>query len=361
MEMEKHNETGMVAISFAILLAINLILWTAAQNGAIPPVGNSSLWICFVSLSVVSIIWGVVLLGLHPLVVCTSYGGGALLAFIGARNLNGFNLVEMTSAGATCGAFGALLVGNATATVRMVSYDKKQVSFVFIIVALLVLDACLSSGVSSAGRGVVFSTVILPFVIAGGFVGLGGTVLVHRGAMKKSKPSEVEIKQIPKAKPLDVIVDEKEVRAMKIEAPKRAEKVEEVHPPVTVATAAVEEAKPVASPETKVENEMPLASQAAEEDEFFPLEIDKDDEFDVAQSSDPKAQAANLDTFSHDRDALEERSGGGLIENSTPDNAVQTPSSETDEGQASLAKDPQKEADEEDWLSGHMDLLNKLK
>ena len=167
----------MIAATAVILVAVNLGVWIAANKGAIVAIDNMLLWSAFVALNVVSILWAVSLLGLQPLVVAISYVAGGFLAFMGVKGMGGISVAEVTTAGATYGAFGALAIGNATTKVRLAFFNKGQVPFIFIIVGLLVIDALLNSGISSAGGSVLLNAVLLPFIIAGVIVGLIWTAL----------------------------------------------------------------------------------------------------------------------------------------------------------------------------------------
>lgn len=89
-------------------------------------------------------------------------------------------MAEITTAGATYGAFGALAIGHVFTKLRPSFYNRKQVPFVFIIMALLVLDGLLSSRVLHAGWDVILNALVLPLVVAGGVGGLAGRTLSRR-------------------------------------------------------------------------------------------------------------------------------------------------------------------------------------
>ena len=89
-------------------------------------------------------------------------------------------MAEITTVGATYGAFGALAIGHVFTKLRPSFYNRKQVPFVFIIMALLVLDGLLSSRVLHAGWDVILNALVLPLVVAGGVGGLAGRTLSRR-------------------------------------------------------------------------------------------------------------------------------------------------------------------------------------
>ena len=149
--MNKQKNMIMSAAAAVVLVAVNVGVFMAAGKGAIAPINNMLMWGAFVALNIASILWAVGMLGLHPLVVSISYVAGGFLAFQGVRGMSGVSVAEVTTAGATYGAFGALAIGNATTKVRLAFFDKAQVPFIFIIVGLLVIDAVLNSQITNAG------------------------------------------------------------------------------------------------------------------------------------------------------------------------------------------------------------------
>ena len=154
----------MLIIAALVLIGVNVGAWGMAEAGSIE---NVPLWGAFVVLNVISVVWAISLLGLHPLGVALSYVAGAAIAFFGTRGTEGISVTEVMTAGATYGAFGALAVGNVSTKVRLVFFQKKQVPFIFILIALLVLDAVLNSQISRAGGRVLIVAVVVPFVGAG--------------------------------------------------------------------------------------------------------------------------------------------------------------------------------------------------
>ena len=409
--MSKQKNLIMIAVAAVVLVAVNVGVLMAANKGAIAPIGNIALWGAFVVLNVASILWAVTLLGLQPLVIALSYVAGGALAFFGVRNAGDVSVAELITAGATYGAFGALAVGNATQKVRLAFFNKGQVPFVFIIVGLLVIDAGLNSGVSSAGVDVILKAVVLPFAVAGGVIGVVWSLLNRAGIGRK--PSEViaeadgiaeekaastepdklvmkmpeespavakKAKTSKKSKPQPA----KKTPAKKPQPAKKAEPAKPVVEPVPEPAVAkkvepakeVEPAKPV--PEPAVAEKAPepefvlpesiLGSIAPEEKEkeeaFFPLEIDTSD-------SEPKEEAdepftiptfdASLYGIGKDSDQEETVSvdldeDTSVVENdSDPVVAKVQPASEQ-------VEEPAKEQGKPgDWLGGHFDLLDKLK
>ncbi len=378
MKHEKQKNLTMIVVSAAILVAVNLAVWLAAEHGAIAPIGNHLLWTAFVALNVVSLVWAISLLGLQPLVVAISYVAGGFLAFKGVEGMSGINVAEITTAGATYGAFGALVVGNSTAKVRLAFFKKGQVPFIFIIAALLVFDAVLNSEISSADGSVMLNAVVFPFVLSGVIIGLVWSVLNrygigHRvdltnGAISTEHPDAVE-----------EVEEYEESNALKIQIPVDAMEEEDVD-----AVAAVMEEVELSAPiESPVEESVtPLV---AKEEEFFPLEIDKDNDF-VLPEENPHSvveMVAELDALDADpysltavdanlyaSGAVEDDHGGVLVGEPMVSLSLNVDEQEAVTEQpekASIAEieqpepAPTKNAESADWLSGHLDLLNKLK
>ena len=181
MKHEKQKNLSLIMLSAAILAAVNMGIWLAAQHGTIAPIGDHFLWIAFAVLNVASLVWAISLLGLQPLVVAIAYVVGGFLAFKGVQGIDGIHVAEITSAGATYGAFGALVIGNYTTKVRLSYFSKRQVPFIFIIVALLVFNAALNSDISSTDQSVILNAVVFPFVLAGVIIGLVWSVVNRYG------------------------------------------------------------------------------------------------------------------------------------------------------------------------------------
>ncbi len=386
MNRDKQKNMAMITVAGLILVATNLGVWLAAREGVIAPVGNSVIWGAFVALNVASILWAVILLGLQPLVVSLSYVAGGFLAFKGVQEMGGVSVAEVTTAGATYGAFGALAVGNATTKVRLAFYNKKQVPFIFVIAGLLVLDAVLNSGISSAGGGIILNAVVFPFVIAGVVVGLIWTVLNRYGIGYNPRQSLAQA-AVQKESTAETAAKEAPDSALKIEVP---EQVEEQQKELKVAVAEETVQPEVPAVPAVKETLAPAAVAEAKEEEFFPLEIDKDDEFILPKDeygfSPNMDEAGQEDTFSmsgfdsslYASGAEEDREGGVMVEEpvaavaldldessvpaSEPAPAAQEekkPEVSAEEKQAQPS--PEKKDESGDWLSGHMDLLNKLK
>mgnify|MGYP001828360220 CR=1 FL=1 len=386
--MNKQKNMIMSAAAAVVLVAVNVGVFMAAGKGAIAPINNMLMWGAFVALNIASILWAVGMLGLHPLVVSISYVAGGFLAFQGVRGMSGVSVAEVTTAGATYGAFGALAIGNATTKVRLAFFDKAQVPFIFIIVGLLVIDAVLNSQITNAGGSVMLNAVVFPFVLAGVIVGLLWSVLNRYGVGKK--PSEVlaeadafaaassmeKVEAISSDK-LVIKMPEDAVVAKKESVAKPVKKVEVVKP---LAPAAKAKPAPVAKA-PKIEPK--------KEEEFFPLEIDKGEEvaetveepniLDIManiESEPAKAEAFEAPTFDTSRYAsrsMDEDSDGGVMVKEpevvvaepepAPKPVVAAPEPEpvVAEAKPEPTPEPAPKEKSDDWLGGHLDLLNKLK
>jgi hypothetical protein len=379
MKHEKQKNLTLLVISAAILVTVNLGVWMAARHGAIAPIGDHFLWTAFAALNVVSLIWAIGLLGLHPLIVALSYVAGGFLAFKGVQGISGLHVAELTTAGSTYGAFGALVIGNYTAKVRLDFFSKKQVPFIFIIVALLVFDAVLNSGISSAGGSVILNAVVFPFVLAGVIIGLVWSVLHRYDIGRKIELSPVTVvAEHPVA--VEEVEEVEETNTLKIQIPVDAVEEEDVD-----AVAAVME--PVELPE-EVESpiEESVKPMVAKEEEFFPLEIDKDNDFVHQEEThyDVAEMVAELDSFDEEpyslpvvdaslyasADEVEDTHGALPEEESVVALSMNLDALEAVTEQSETAPIPEvqqpeptvtKSAKPADWLSGHLDLLNKLK
>lgn len=413
----------MLAAAAVVLFAVNAGIWMLAKNGVIAAIENPILWGAFVVLNVVSIVWAASLLGLQPLVVAAAYTAGGLLAFQGVKGMTGVNVAEIATAGATYGAFGALAIGNAMAKMRLAFFNKGQVPFVFIIVGLLVVDAILNSQVSNAGGSVILKAVALPFLLAGVLIGAvwsafnrfmfgrsdraaaGVKTADHVNAAKAavSQKLVIEAPELaatakaaakPAARPSAAPVMAKAAPASKVEA-------KAVPPAAKPAMATVQPKKPVvaaqpaAKPAATKTVPPPAPKKMVPEEAFFPLEIDKDDAFENAKStinpmelSRMLGEASETDSeeaFEHSafvsslfKDSSSIARGGVMVKEpavavaaekeavkySLPKPAPVAKSDSVPKPQDAVPKQdsiPKKDAKKDDWLSGHLDLLNKLK
>jgi hypothetical protein len=369
--MKKNAQMNLImtAATAVVLVAVNLGVFMAAKNGAIVAIDNMLLWGAFVALNVASILWAVSMLGLQPLVVAVSYVAGGVLAFQGVRGMSGVAVAEVTTAGATYGAFGVLAVGNAMTRVRLAFFNKGQVPFVFIIIGLLVLDAVLNSGISGASGSVYLNAVVLPFTIAGIVVGVIWSTLNRFGIGRnpKAKPTVIEEEEESFAEEAtEAAATEKLVIRMP-EAAAVEEEAEAEEPEEVVAPAA-EEAEPAIEevPAEAAELE-PIIDDYDTEEEFFPLEIDKDEELVLP------VEGSNLKELADAVDEAEEEEPVSLDLSSYNEDFYAADMDAEAEGVAVevTAEAPVSEAEPEpaekesgnglDWLEGHMDLLNKLK
>jgi hypothetical protein len=391
MKGNKQKHLGMIFAAAAILVAVNLGVWLAAEHGAIAPIGNPGLWTAFAVLNVVSLVWAAGLLGLHPLVVALSYVAGGFLAFKGVEGINGINIAEITTAGSTYGAFGAIAVGNLTTKVRLPFFSKRQVPFIFIITALLVFDAILSSEITRADRSVVLNALVFPFVLAGVIIGLVWSVLNRYGIGDRVNPRHakvaVEHPGAVKEEPEESRKPE-ESTTLRIAIPDHVEE-EDVD-----ADAAIEEVDlPEVSDPPAEETVKPIIAQEETDEDFFPLEIDRgdDDDFTREELYGHVETAADADHPEEDRFSVGEfdvNLYASIIDEIDPAEAVMIEdpvvSQITDLKETAAAEPPvqlpvaeekppegvpQEQAEpgpsrgktSDDWLSGHLDLLNKLK
>jgi hypothetical protein len=378
--MKKTNNIIMIAVAAAVLVAVNVGVFMAAGNGTMTPINNVMLWGGFVVLNVASILWAVSLLGLQPLVVTVAYVAGGALAFLGVRGMSDISVAEITTAGATYGAFGALAVGNATTKVRLAFFNKGQVPFIFIIIGLLVVDAGLNSQVSQAGMGVLLNAVAIPFIISGVVVGLVWGVLNRFGVGKK--PSEVLAE-----KEAAMVLSEpsKAAQAKKAVIPMPAHAVAAEAPPVKAAPAPkpakkIKKIEPIAPAVKAAPAPKPAPVAAQKKEEFFPLEIDKGEadiivERKAVKRQEPEFEIPTFDAALYSSGSSKDRDGGVMVEEppvvaavevKKPAPVVKEPAPVAKEpvpvvAEAKPEPQPAKAKNNSDWLGGHLDLLNKLK
>ncbi len=362
MEKNRKKNIMFLMVTGVVLVLLNGGLLMAASRGQLAPIDNLALWGAFAALNVCSLLWAVSLLGLQPLVVAVSYVAGGALAFMGVRMLPDVNVAEITTAGATYGAFGALAVGNATTRVRLAFFNKAQVPFIFVILALLLLDGLLNSQVSKAGLGVVLNALVFPFIFSGAVVGLVWTLLVRAGVGKNMERAPVE--ELPESsvgevgeKPARLVIqvperddrqDEEDVQTAELEKERAAEEIRRLaaRKAEEAARKAEEEARVLAerqaeaaerkAAERKAAEEAAVAATLADEEEavhFFPLEIDNGEEIILPAEEEPVPV----------EDVAADQDGSGKVLSIDTEREAAKPAGGTD-----------------DWLSSHMDLLNEI-
>ena len=351
----------------------------AAGSGAMTPINNLLLWGGFVVLNVVSILWAISMLGLQPVVVSLSYVAGRALAYFGVREMGSeISAAEITTAGATYVAFGALAVGNATAKVRLAFFNKGQVPFIFILIGLLVLDGVLNSQVSRAGMPVLLNAVLLPFIGAGVVVGSVWSVMNRLGIGKK--PSEVlaerdaallqiEAEPVSAAEKVVIPMPAHATSAAPVEEP--VKKAEPMAPAAQAKPApkAKPAPQPVVEPEPAVAAVEPVVEK--KEDAFFPLEIDKEEAVAPvqAQPAEPvQKQDFEMPVFDAALYASgsQESDGGVMVQEPAVSVETQPVQPTVEEESPAPVKAEAKEekpakSAADDFLGGHLDLLNKLK
>ncbi len=357
MKNEAQKNILFLAIAGVVLVALNVGILMATKNGSLAPIENLTLWGAFVVLNISSLLWAVSLLGLQPLVIAFSYLAGGFVAFLGVRLLPEVNVAEVTTAGATYGAFGALAVGNVTTKVRLAFFDKKQVPFVFVIAALLLMDGFLNSSVSNAGLGVVVNALVLPFVISGVIVGLIWAGLARFGIGEGFVPSSIEAMA---GAPREERVEAIEENQIMFQTPDTIDESEEQEPAVAMVVM-----EPVDKPEALVEPEPivmeivegtvssePVEEDSVDENNFFPLEIDKEDEIIL-----PQEELQSLASVIGVAEYIPEP-----IVEPTPVQELEVVAEEPPVLEVEVASEPEEKKDSsQDWLSGHMDLLNNIK
>ncbi len=393
--MKNHTSKNLLYLVMAgfVLLAVNAWVWKGVQNGQLPPIDNPMLWGMFMVLNMVSLLWAVSLLGVQPLVVACSYAAGGFLAYRGVQGVAGISIAEVTTAGATYGAIGALAVGNLTTKVRMAFFHRGQVPFIFVIAGLLVIDGVLNSQISGADWNVILNVLIFPFVLSGVMIGLIWMVVSRFGTAHKPRIHAMSAakKGVIAKSSEESGVDE--ASQLLIQVPDRIEEKEE-EPEKIAALATTPDPEPIlkesiSRDEPLVESSASptgeLLDAASRESHFFPLEIDKGDEFilppeefgsmdpsDLVEDASVSSAEPVLDAIpAVDSIALEmEPRLGEPVEQVVPgtephEYLVEETLSEPEPAPAPPVLDATPETEEKkdsgDWLSGHLDLLNKIR
>lgn len=357
MKSKTHNEILLLTLAGAALVALNVEIWLLAKVGVMGAIENVPLWKAIVTLNVIAILWAVSQLGLHPLIVALSYVTGGFMAYRGVHDIPGISVAEITTAGATYGAFGSLVVGSITTKVRFVFFNQKQVPFVFVILGLLAVDGILNSRVSHSDWNTILNALVFPFVLAGGIVGMLWFVVSRLGLTRKKAPVAVpneEVSQIEER--LDVEESDTGSSHLVIQIPENVEETAEPEP----LAATLEKEDLEEEPEAAVivaEEEPPKDAVAEPEEEFFPLEIDKDETALPMHENHGLLEIAAMvadEPVADDAIVLQpqpvEPEPEIVVVEDEPEPAVQT----------APAEQPSEKTDS-DWLSGHLDLLNKIK
>jgi len=221
--MKNKTDKNIVYIIIAtiVLLGLNGAVLIAMQQNKLDPPESMVLWGIFAILNVVSLIWAVIVLGLHPLLLAISYVAGGALAYFGVSDLAGVNMAEAVTAGAVYGGIGALTVGNVMVKMRTIFFDKGQVPFIFIVIALLVLDGVLNTKISNATWPVFLYSMVLPFGVAGlglGTVGLAIVGGLNKKAFNKAEEENKKVEKKEKVVAAKPKLDEAAIAAKKVEA-----------------------------------------------------------------------------------------------------------------------------------------------
>lgn len=374
METDAKKNILFLALASVVLVAVNAAVWAAATDGPLAPIGNIPLWGMFVALNTVSLLWAVSLLGLQPMVVAVSYVAGGFLAYQGVKLLPGVDIAELTTTGATYGAFGALAVSNATTKVRLVFFRKGQVPFVYVVVALLAIDGILNSCVSNPGWTVVLNALVFPFVLAGVIIGLIWIVLLRFGigqrvSRKASLPDAVAKNRLREE-------DEKgsDTMHLMIKVPSHIEEDDE---PESYAVAMeIPETKYTPAPVVEVAappmEYRPALEETGADDHFFPLEIDKDEDFilppddiDLVDMGGLVAEESVQPSMMSSAVVIEEETPVpppvALMETPLVSSMEEEPLDPAPAVSPEPVQKPKNKSGSDDWLSGHLDLLNKIK
>jgi hypothetical protein len=337
--MNNHTRKNLLYLVVAgfVLLGVNAWAWMGVQSGQLSPIDNRMLWGVFMVLNMVSLLWAVSLLGLQPLVVACAYAAGGFMAYQGVHGLADISIAEVTTAGATYGAIGALTVGNAFTKVRMAFFHKGQIPFIFVIIGLLVVDGVLNSQISGAGWSVVLNALVFPFVFSGVVIGLVWMVVLRVGLPQikhrhipdlsgaEEEPASEQVLEKPEAD---------EASQLMIQVPDAVEAEEE---PEEIAATLVVSSESVLGEPLSVDE--PPVAPSPPADHFFPLEIDKDDEFILP----PEELSIPMDL-------------SGSVEETAPEpEAVPEPPEEEALPETTGQKDSG------DWLSSHLELMSKIK
>lgn len=381
--MKNHTTTNLLYLMTAgfVLVVVNAGVWMAVQNGQLSPVGHPGLWGAFMLLNMVSLLWAVGLLGLQPLVVACSYAVGGFVAYRGVQGMAGISVAEVTTAGATYGAIGALAVGNATTKVRMAFFRKGQTPFIFVIVGLLVVSGFLNSQVSEAGWTVILNGLILPFSIAGIVVGLVWMVISRLNFSRKPHVEEKFSKEETIViQPHDEDEDEGASQLM-FQVPEAIEEEDEPEElSAMLATPEPIQEGGLGVDEPPVELAVPDVEEEIDDGHFFPLEIDKDDEFalpyEEVVSVEPDFLEENIEPeqvpdlpqemilkpelvseYIPEPEPIVEPE---LISEFIPELEPVSVRSPVLEAAEPLSEPHEDESDETDWLNSHLDLMNKI-
>ncbi len=379
MQNGKLGNVLMISIAAVVILAADAAVWMGVRNGMVAAESNLLLWTCFMALNAVSIVWAIAMLGVQPLVVALTYIAGGFLVYKSAGEGSvGTNLAELTVAGATYAAFGALAASNLSAKVRFAFYSRVQVPFVFIIIALLALDAGLNATVSKPSINEMVKAMVVPFAAVGCVAGfgwsllmrfaLGGRKKIHHGVEAEAETAHVSEKQAATHEKADVahaVARNEPPATERKETPfEEVPKIQPVTHQPRVAVPVIEEIVPV---EATLRDE-----PKAEEDDFVPLEIDRDESFsDFEYDVEPEAAKLKDDISGgfdsgHYGSARGERSdyGAVMVEEepiTSVDLAVDEEVVPNVKNQEAKEKAPPADNKKSDWLSGHLDLLSKLK
>lgn len=380
---EHHNNLVLIGVAGGILLMTNLGIWMASQNGMISPALDMTIWCSFAALNVASILWAVTLLGQQPMMVSMAYLAGGGIAFMGVNNMGGVSMADVATAGASCGAFGALTIGNLTHKGRMSIFNRRQLPFIFCIMVLIFINAALLCTFSGAGGRVLLGTAVYPFVVAGSLVTVLWAV-VHRcriARVQLKQPIREEAATSAGAADTEAVSEvQAGEAAMLFQVPEQSETDYDTALPTDDDEAGEEEP-------TRVEIAAVAADPTLEEDsltdtEFYPLEIDNEEESEA--TSEHAALAAMLADLSVGNEEYENH---GLLESVTDQSSVEsstlldeTPGtyplddatvSEQEGSELNMEQPPlvtseisaesTEKKESEDWLSDHLNLLNQLK
>jgi len=350
-----------IIIATIVLLGLNGAVLVAMQQNKLDPPESMVLWGIFAILNVVSLIWAVIVLGLHPLLLAISYVAGGALAYFGVSDLADVNVAEAVTAGAVYGGIGALTVGNVMVKMRTIFFDKGQVPFIFIVIALLVLDGVLNTKISNATWPVFLYSMLLPFGVAGlglGTVGLAIIGGLNKKAFNKAEAEKKEVEKKKKAVASKPKLDEAAIAAQKEEAARVAAER------VAVDKAAAEKAEAAKKAEAeKITAKRAEAERIAQEEKAAMdlAKLSKKEKMAAERAVKKKAEAERI---AAEEQAKAERIAAkkmAATQQGEAEKEVKLPDLDTKSvGKEDVSIGESKEDISSDWLSDQLNLLNKI-
>ena len=367
MKNETNNNIIYIIIATLVLLGLNAAVFIGIQQNKLESSESLVLWGIFAIFNVISLIWAVTVLGLHPLLLAISYVAGGALAYFGVRELPDINVPEIITAGAVYGGIGALTVGNAMVKMRTVFFEKGQVPFIFIVIGLLLLDGILNTKISHSDWPVFLNAMLLPFGIAGLGLGTVGVAIVA-GLNKNAAQKEEEEARSKSKKKKTGASKSSSSRSTVVQKSKDAEKA--AAEKVAAEKAAVEKAaeRMVAEgvvAEEKAATEKVAAEKAAAEKAAAERAATEKAEADKMAAEKAAEKAAAEEKSRAERAAAEKAAAEKIALEKTLNIASEIVKEKEPEKSESVNSnaDEKSNNDEDissDWLSNQLNLLNKI-